>query len=253
MLEEIETICRLEEFASFYRQARKNVAQTLSEQSKIDAMIKGLSLSFELEAKFLDAYLLCNFIVENQPQKILEAGSFVGFSTSLLLEASASYQADVLAFLPELPISDLEMNTSQIFDALTQAHKDRLRKKDAFFGLQGPKQGSLSVVSKPFGESFDAIILHSRPGVVEVIEGFRLASKILNEGGHIVFREAGSSVVRQSLEWLSMEYFYDFEFSIQKAPTDFFYSPNLVCDFPPHDHAQSTLAIFHKKASFQKL
>lgn len=251
MLEEIETICRLEEFSPFYRQARKNIVQTLSEQSQIDFMIKGLSLSFELEPKFLDAYLLCNFIIENQPQKILEAGGFVGLSTSLLLEASASYAADILAFIPNIPLDDMEISPAQIFEALTEPHKSRLRKKEAFFGIQGPNKESLDVVSKPFGESFDAIILHSRPGVIEVIEGFRLAAKILNENGYIIFREAGSNIIRQSLEWLSMEYFYDFDFNIIKAPTDFFYSPSLVCDFPPHDHAQSTLAVFRKKSSFQ--
>lgn len=247
MLEEVDIKERMEEFGIIYRNHRKRLAQIISQEDSIEKLLRIIPEAFHASAKFLDSYVLCDLVLKNEAKKILEVGSFMGFSTSLLLRASLPHQGEVLSIDPGLATLGENISIPAIFEQMTKEFQNRLRIKRAYFAVTPEKRSPIDTITAPFDEEFDFIFIDGNHTVINVIEDFHLASKMLRPNGLIAFHDVCMLEVKSAIKWLAYKYSKRFDFKIHKAPLDYLYSPKLIAEFTPLDHASSSIGVFYDR------
>ena len=166
-----------------------------------------ISHSVSGSIKLIDALALVRSVQVARPAKILEVGSFLGFSTRVLLDASAEFGAQVTSLDPRI--------RHRIFDDIkthvtTFNESDRLTCRDAFFCrplLDGMYHDYLNyepaltreeadailngieVVEEPF-DMFDFAFIDGDHSYIATVENLVLAAQMVQPGSLIVLHDA---------------------------------------------------------------
>lgn len=156
--------------------------------------------------KIMDALALARAVTAEQPKKILEVGSFLGFSTRVLMDASEPFSSSVTSVDPRI--------RHRIFDDI-KTHvtsfnpQDRLTCRDAFFcrpleplyydyltyePIHTEEEAlaildAIEVIEEPFG-SFDFAFIDGDHSYVATVENLLLAAQMMEPGSLIVLHDA---------------------------------------------------------------
>lgn len=160
--------------------------------------------------KFPDAYVLKKIIRKVRPKTVLEVGSFLGFSTRWILETSAPFDSTVTAVDPNIRHRVFD-NPRSFVEELNRPHyPERLEIVTGFFGpyddgiyydyeIYTPVKSRADVnelisdreiIGADWGRKFDLIFIDGDHKYESVMNNFEIASKLLNEGGCMVFHDA---------------------------------------------------------------
>lgn len=160
--------------------------------------------------KFPDAYVLKKIIRKARPKTVLEVGSFLGFSTRWILEASTPFGSTVTAIDPNIRHRVFDNPRSFVEELNRDHYPERLKIVTGFFGpyddgiyydyeTYEPAKSRTDVnelisdreiINADWGRKFDLIFIDGDHKYESVMSNFEIASKLLNEGGCIVFHDA---------------------------------------------------------------
>jgi predicted O-methyltransferase YrrM len=161
---------------------------------KADPTLQGDELFREARSGSLkptDALIVARVLQRHQPGRVLEIGSFLGVSTSWLLDASAPWQAHVTAVDPNIP-HRVFPEPRRLLEQLTGTRgADRLEIVSAFFGQplhEVPAQ--VPIIREGWGRTFDLVFIDGDHTYEAVRDNFRLALPLLAAGGVILFHDA---------------------------------------------------------------
>lgn len=157
--------------------------------------------------KLMDALALARAVKAREPKHILEVGSFLGFSTRVLMDASEPFGSSITSIDPRI--------RHRIFDDI-KSHviafnpEERLRCRDAFFchpirdGMYHdylnyePRYtreqadeilGAIEVIEAPF-DTFDFAFIDGDHSYVATVENLLLAAQMMEPGSLIVLHDA---------------------------------------------------------------
>ena len=159
--------------------------------------------------KLFDSYELYKILHKYKPSTVLEIGSFLGFSTRLLLEFTKDWNAEVISVDPNIRhrIFDDPRTCVERFCELYYPH--RLEIHSAFYGKQmtdyyydyekylpllGREEADAIIDSRPiidnsWGKKFDFIFIDGAHSYDGFMENFYIARNMLNAGGCIAFHD----------------------------------------------------------------
>ena len=195
-------------------EAARFVEQQRQFRESVDKMYGHKDLSGDVIAhaisgsiKLMDALALARAIRATKPKRILEVGSFLGFSTHVIMDASEEFGSTVTSVDPRI--------RHRIFDDI-KTHvtsfnpQDRLRCRDAFFCepvLDGmywdylnyePRHtreeadvilNGIEVIKEPF-DTFDFAFIDGDHSYVATAENLLLAAQMMEPGSLIVLHDA---------------------------------------------------------------
>lgn len=161
--------------------------------------------------KFADAYAIGRILNEQRPKKILEIGSFLGFSTRWLCEMSSLWRARITAIDPNIK-HRIFSNPQAILMEFNKKfiEKQTLHVVTAFFGkpfvdkdikwrykneVNNDQQHvdnlikNIQVVDKNYNDKFDFIFIDGAHHFDAVSDNFNIAKELLNKNGIIAFHD----------------------------------------------------------------
>lgn len=159
--------------------------------------------------KLYDALALRTYIFRARPKKILEIGSYLGFSTRWLLEACAGWDGNVTSLDPRIRhriFDDLESHVAEF----CRPHESRFQMINAFFSSRNvddylfdylnsePKISAevarMKIASIPvieeLPEKYDLIFIDGDHRYHSTADNLLLALTMLNEGGSCILHDA---------------------------------------------------------------
>jgi predicted O-methyltransferase YrrM len=154
-----------------------------------------------------DALILAHLLKRYRPRTILEVGSFLGISTRFILDISSPWGAKVVAIDPNIPHRIFDRPREYVERLNVNNIPRRLEIVTAFFGKPIEEIPSgVKVIDSGFGH-FDFIFIDGDHSYEAVMLNFKLAVKMLNKGGVIVFHDAISwEGVERALKEIYIEY-----------------------------------------------
>jgi predicted O-methyltransferase YrrM len=193
-------------FAQLQREYRDSLRHRYGGKHDSEAMIHH---AVEGAIKILDALAIAEVLNASRPARILEIGSYLGFSTRWILEATAFIGSSVTSVDPRV--------RHRIFDgvkghllAFCASHASRLTCVDAYFTDRNDEMfldyylnyeprvseadaraqlASVPLIDKPFGE-FDFAFIDGDHGFRATVFNVHLAAAMLPAGGRIVVHDA---------------------------------------------------------------
>jgi predicted O-methyltransferase YrrM len=158
-----------------------------------------------------DALILARLLKKYRPNAMLEVGSFLGISTRFILDVSSPWGAKVVAIDPNIPHRIFDSPREYVVRLNAKNIPQRLEIITAFFGNPDGKMDSryteVQVVDSVLGHTFDFVFIDGDHSYEAVMLNFKLAIKILNKGGVIVFHDALSwEGVEKALNEIDIEY-----------------------------------------------
>jgi predicted O-methyltransferase YrrM len=159
--------------------------------------------------KLFDALALRSILIQTKPAKILEVGSFLGFSTRWILEATADWKPSVTSLDPRVRHRIFNQLREHVED-FSKPHLDRLRCVDAYFSSSNeemflhdylnytptlPREEALQLlrsietVTSPF-DSFDFAFIDGDHSYQATVDNVSLAASMMPKGGTIVVHDA---------------------------------------------------------------
>lgn len=177
--------------------------------------------------KFIDAYILKRLLYKYKPSTILEIGSFLGFSTRWLLEASHKWNAKVTAIDPNIRHRIFDNPRWFVERLNSKFYPSNLEIVSGFFGDYDddvyydyehyePQQSrdfvnqllkEREVIHGDWSRRFDFIFIDGNHSYSATMNNFEIALELLNDGGCITFHDALSSEgVNQTLKELEIKY-----------------------------------------------
>jgi predicted O-methyltransferase YrrM len=202
-----------EHFAELYSRLKVELQQAVladpnpyPEQERIQQVNDG-------SIKLLDAIILAELLRARRPQRILEVGSFVGFSTRWLLEVTRDFASVLTSVDPNLRHRIFDVPGRILRTLNAEFVGTRLKSREGFFSRVIPggfyydyehykpclsrAEMDRLIRSRPVfnaasfgGECFDFIFIdgdHSEEGA---LSDFTEAAKVLTPGGCIAFHDA---------------------------------------------------------------
>ena len=155
-----------------------------------------------------DALILARLLNRHRPNAILEVGSFLGISTRFILDVSSPWGAKVVAVDPNIPHRIFDRPREYVERLNANNIPQRLEIVSAFFGNPvGEFTAGVEVVDSGLGRTFDLIFIDGDHSYEAVMLNFKLAVKMLNKGGVIVFHDAISwEGVERALKEIDVEF-----------------------------------------------
>jgi predicted O-methyltransferase YrrM len=193
-------------FAQLQREYRDSLRHRYGGKHDSEAMIHH---AVEGAIKILDALAIAEVLSASRPARILEIGSYLGFSTRWILEATAFIGSSVTSVDPRV--------RHRIFDGVKEhllafcaPHASRLTCVDAYFTDRNDEMfldyylnyeprvseadaraqlAGVPLIDKPFGE-FDFAFIDGDHGFRATVFNVHLAAAMLPAGGRIVVHDA---------------------------------------------------------------
>ncbi len=187
--------------------------------------------------KFSDAYTLYRLLDKTRPKRMLEVGSFLGFSTRWLLEASRDLGSQLTAVDPNIRhrVFDNPRGNVERFN-----HADlgtRLEIVTAFFGKYGASVrfhykeelqqdqdfeakllAERPILDGSWGRRFDFIFIDGDHSYESAYDNFCIARQLLEPGGTIAFHDVVTwKGVRQAFDELKERFADEGDFEILNA------------------------------------
>ncbi|MBW4648109.1 MAG: class I SAM-dependent methyltransferase [Kastovskya adunca ATA6-11-RM4] len=177
--------------------------------------------------KFSDAYVLKSLLYQYKPARILEVGSFLGFSTRWLLEVSSQWGAEVTAVDPNVRHRIFDDPQSILKKLNQNFYPENLEIVQGFFGNYGdctyfdyenyePKLSKSDIdklmkerkiIDENWGRKFDFVFIDGDHEYKAVMENFAIALNLLSDGGCIAFHDVLTwKGVNDALQELSLKY-----------------------------------------------
>ncbi|MDQ6623532.1 MAG: class I SAM-dependent methyltransferase [Verrucomicrobiota bacterium] len=182
--------------------------------------------AFSGKMNFPDAYVLARLLRRYRPTRILEVGSFVGFSTRWILETATAWGGSVTSVDPNIRHRSFDA-PGEVLKRLNERFlPDRLDVVHGFFGTPGdvyhdyeqhePKRSrefvdqlvaSRERIGEDWERRFEFIFIDGDHTYEAVTENFRIARHLLAAGGCIAFHDAISwPGVNQALREIAQAY-----------------------------------------------
>jgi predicted O-methyltransferase YrrM len=177
--------------------------------------------------KLADSFYLSELLAAYRPMTVLEVGSFLGFSTRIMLETSKKWGAKITSVDPNVRHRIFD-NPRSIMEKLNVGYlPHRLEIITGFLGPYNdgiyydyehyePKREreyansyvkSLPVIDRGWNRKFDFIFIDGDHSYSSVIKNFEICLDLLNRGGIIAFHDAVSwSDVNRALNDLEEKY-----------------------------------------------
>ncbi len=160
--------------------------------------------------KFPDAYVLTEVLRKYRPRTILEIGSFLGFSTRLILETTREWSPGVTAIDPNIRHRVFDDPRHFVEELNSGFYPGRLEIVTGFFGSHDgsvyydyehyePKKDRAYVdelikdrltIDRTWNHKFDLIFIDGDHSYESVMNNFETAISLLTEKGTIVFHDA---------------------------------------------------------------
>jgi len=213
----------------------RGICNYLSASTRYMEIVTAMKTSYPREAvefhakagriKLLDALFLRYLLRWREPKRILEVGSFLGFSTYWLLLNTVELGSRVTAIDPNIRHRIFESPRSYL-ERVTKPYRDRLDKITAFLGDYGasayydyehyePKMSRADAqavidrtpVLKDIEGRFDFVFIDGEHSYEATMSNFRSCLKSLDGNGVIAFHDALAwPGVAKTLEELKLEF-----------------------------------------------
>jgi predicted O-methyltransferase YrrM len=217
-----DTILHPLQAASSYRRYRANKRELISLLLSHEAAGQEGFMANALGGKinFPDAFILERLLKAQRPRRILEVGSFVGFSTRWLLDVSSEWNAHVTSVDPNIRHRCIDVPGAVLRQLNKRYIPERFEVVEGFFGSPGvfyddyenyePRRSRTFVdeiiasrqrITGEWGERFDFIFIDGEHSYEAVQDNFAIAERLLSPGGCIAFHDPLSwTGVREALE-----------------------------------------------------
>ncbi len=209
-----------------YRQLKEELARLVGRDFPGDGREEAVQEAFAGKINFPDAFILRRLLRRYRPGKILEVGSFVGFSTRWILDSTAAWNAHVVSVDPNIRHRSFDRPGDQL-RALNAVHlPHRLEVIEGFFGTAGdvyhdylhrePRRdrafvdqlvGQRQRIGQDWPRVFDFIFIDGDHSYEAARQNFDIALRLLCPGGVLAFHDALSwEGVNRALTEIQSEY-----------------------------------------------
>ena len=147
--------------------------------------------AIDVAIKMIDALYIAEYLRQREPKKILEVGSFMGFSARWILEITQAWRAHLTLIDPHVQ-NRLVGDGHAHIRKFCKAHLDRLHIINGF--LSGLKEwhytgGDIPIITEPF-DQFDCIFIDGDHTLEITLRNMILAARMMNAGGQILVHDA---------------------------------------------------------------
>ena len=193
-----------------YRELKGEFVDLVAGESAMSSREDRVASAMGGKINFPDAYILKRLLDRYRPETILEVGSFVGFSSRWLLEASSPWNAKVTSLDPNIRHRGFDAPADVLRKFNARFLPERLEIVQAFFGSPSgdlyheyeeyePKRSREEAeqifrarehVGKDCNRQFDFIFIDGAHDYDSVMRDFEIALELLTERGCIAFHDA---------------------------------------------------------------
>lgn len=215
-------------YALSYSLQRKRLQRLLRHRATAYPLRVRKQHALEGSIKLADAYALTRLLSERRPRTVLEVGSFLGFSTHIILKATRACGARVTALDPNIRHRIFDQ-PGEVVEAMNRAYGGtRLEIVTAYMG-EPPYEALLydyshyrpileraeaekilharPVIDERWGRTFDVIFIDGDHSYASVMKNFGICVHLLERGGTMVFHDAVSwPEVHRALEDIRSQY-----------------------------------------------
>ncbi len=159
--------------------------------------------------KLFDALALQSILIQTKPNKILEVGSFLGFSTRWILDNTVDWEPTVTSLDPRVRHRIFNQLREHL-EEFNRPHLQRLRCVDAYFSSSNEEMflhdylnyppalprvealqllRSIKTITSPF-DSFDFAFIDGDHSYRATVDNVSLAASMMPKGGTIVVHDA---------------------------------------------------------------
>jgi predicted O-methyltransferase YrrM len=192
-----------------YRALRSELEALVRQEFPGTSADRAVQEALSGKLNFPDAFILRRLLLEFRPRKVLEVGSFVGFSTRWMLDIVAQWNGTVTSVDPNIRHRVFD-SPGDVLQRLNARHLPaRLEVVHGFFGTPGdvyhdyehhePRRSrefvdqlvaSRERVTETWPRKFDFIFIDGDHTYEAVMENFRIALQLLEPGGCLAFHDA---------------------------------------------------------------
>lgn len=185
---------------------KASVSRTYDKTGSQETLVKH---AVDGSLKLFDALALHDLLRTTRPKKILEIGTYLGFSLAWILDSTADYAPEVTSLDPRIRHRIFDNLKSHVQDFVAP-HKDRVKYIDACFSEKNnvvmagdyfrhnPVNDlralvdyieGIPVVTEPFDE-FDFVFVDGEHTYRATVLDVTLAARMMPKGGYIVVHDA---------------------------------------------------------------